>query len=207
MQKCILEGNNRLIVLIGTDETDKYRQKYQNETLLFIYDFDWNSCLSPWPAQKVFRKGEDFAGGADAFISELIPAVSEVRDRFHIETAVIAGYSLAGLFSLYLCTKTDLFDGAVSASGSLWYPDFTEYLRQHPVRCGTVYLSLGDREKLSKSPVMSTVEDKTKAAFEIISGYCTAVFEMNPGGHFADEAERTEKGIDWVLKQQAYLVQ
>ncbi len=207
MQKQLLNGNNTLIVLVGTDEAGRYREKFKEETLLFIYDFDWNRCLSPWPSGKVFRKGEDFAGEADAFISELVPLISDIQNSMAAEETIIAGYSLAGLFSLYFCTKTDLFDGVVSASGSLWYPGFTDYLKQNPVRCGTAYLSLGDREKLSRSPVMSTVENETEQVFGLLNKYCTAVFEMNPGGHFENEEERTEKGIVWVLKQRHNLVQ
>ena len=35
---------------------------------LICVSADWNRDLSPWFASKVFRSGEDFSGGADAFL-------------------------------------------------------------------------------------------------------------------------------------------
>ena len=64
---------------------------------------DWDRDLSPWPAEGVFR-GQTFAGGAEAYrirlMGELIPAAEEklpVRPKKRF----LAGYSLAGLFSLW----------------------------------------------------------------------------------------------------------
>ena len=36
---------------------------------------DWNADLSPWPAPRAFRQGEDFAGQADVFLCTLIDSV------------------------------------------------------------------------------------------------------------------------------------
>ena len=32
---------------------------------------DWNRDLSPWAERRVFKGGEDFGGGADAFLQRL----------------------------------------------------------------------------------------------------------------------------------------
>ena len=168
-------------------------------TAVSVTGMDWNESLSPWPADKVFAKGEAFAGKADEFLRELTDVLeSEYSGQW--ESRGIIGYSLAGLFALYACTKTDLFDRCASVSGSLWYPGFTEYLRSHPVHCPRVYLSLGDREAAGKNPVMRTVEERTKEAYSLISSYADAVLEMNPGNHFNEPGKRIQKAIDWLYR-------
>ena len=134
-------GNDTLIVLISQKEISFRR----TESVLSIYDVDWNADLSPWKADAVFPGDSAFEGKADALIQELIrhPVIGNTQWKYRI----IAGYSLAGLFSLYACTKTDLFDGCVSCSGSLWYPGFLQYLKEHSLNTSVVYLSLGEKEK------------------------------------------------------------
>lgn len=155
--------------------------------------FDWNRDLSPWPASRVFAEGEDFAGGADAFLREITPYAAAMP-----HPAVIAGYSLAGLFALYACTRTDLFAGCACVSGSLWYPDFIPYLQKHPVRCRAVYFSLGEKEKMTRHPLMKTVEDRMAEAQRIVSAGAASVFVRQPGGHFREPDRRVREGIRWL---------
>lgn len=37
-------------------------------SLAAIENIDWNREMTPWPAQAVMRRGEDFAGEADAYL-------------------------------------------------------------------------------------------------------------------------------------------
>ena len=50
-------------------------------SLVCIDGVDWDRDLSPWPAEKVFRGGADFSGGAEAFLQVLLqnilPAAEE----------------------------------------------------------------------------------------------------------------------------------
>ena len=46
-------------------------------TLVCIEGVDWDRDLSPWAAKKVFRGGEDFSGGADAFCTSSSGSASE----------------------------------------------------------------------------------------------------------------------------------
>lgn len=77
----------------------------------------------------------------------------------------IAGYSLAGLFALYAMYRCDAFDRAAIISGSLWYPHFREFAAKHemPRRPDRIYLSLGDKEKKTRHPLLKTVQDNTEA--------------------------------------------
>lgn len=166
-----------------------------------LQDIDWERDFSPWPSEKVFRSGRSFQGGADAFINilntEIIPAAESGRETAH---RLFAGYSLAGLFGLYLGTKTAQFSGIASVSGSLWYPGFIDYLRNNPMHAENIYLSLGDQEHLSHSSVLQKVYDCTKQTEEILKSKQQTVFEVNPGGHFTDPLGREMKAIDWMLQ-------
>ena len=162
---------------------------------------DWGRDLSPWPAPAVFGK-EDFGGGADAFLGKVQEAVSTFEKNVTPSFRVIAGYSLAGLFALYAPYRTDLFDKVVSASGSVWYDGWMDYVHRTPfVRSPRgVYLSVGDREKYSRNPRLQRVEEANRALADYYAeqGIDTR-FQLNEGNHFADSAERLGKGISWAL--------
>lgn len=176
-------------------------------SLLVITDLDWNSALSPWKADAVFKGEHGFEGCADEYIrlltQEIIPETIKIND-LSPASIYIAGYSMAGLFALYCLYRTDLFAGAASCSGSLWFPGFTDYaisepfLREDP----RVYLSLGDREAKTKNKIMGAVENNTQTIYKKYkeSGI-DCRFEMNPGGHFNEPAFRTAKGIAYLLRQ------
>ena len=166
---------------------------------------DWENALSPWKTEKVFRGGRDFGDGADETIRELerviVPELKRALGCPEMP-CIVAGYSLAGLFSIYALYRTAAFSGAVSASGSLWFPGFLDYAASHeiPRTPNRVYLSLGDREKNTRSAVMCQVEENTAALhrrFRTQGIKC--IFELNPGNHFREVEQRLAKGIAWVV--------
>ena len=169
-------------------------------SLAAISGRDWNKDMSPWSAKAVFKGEKDFEGGADAYIEEL---ERDILSKIPGEPSekYIAGYSMAGLFSLYAMYKTDIFDGAASCSGSLWYPNFREYCEARDLDLGTrIYMSLGDKESHTRNPVMAMVEENTKAIYEMyLSKGIDTVFEMNQGNHFTEPDKRTAKGIAWLI--------
>ena len=162
--------------------------------LIAVKAADWNRDLSPWKAPAVFGS-EGFGGGADSTLNEILDLCTE-SDRAWF----IGGYSLAGLFALWAACRTGRFSGVASASPSVWFPGFTEYLRTNPVRSGTVYLSLGDREGKTKNPVMATVGRCIRETENILRNQgVRSVLEWNPGNHFRDADLRTARAFAWVL--------
>ena len=166
---------------------------------------DWNRDLSPWKAERVFRKGDDFAGGAEEFLHKLLKIVPEAEKTlgFVPEFRGIAGYSLAGLFAVWTLYRTDVFSRAASMSGSLWFDGFAEFMEEHrPVNAPEkVYLSVGEREKQTKNVRMAQVEACTVRTAEILRGYGTDVrFELNPGGHFDEVPGRIGRGLRWIVE-------
>lgn len=186
------------VLLLGAEKPETFLDLVPDASLLNVTGFSWDEDLSPWYAPKVFRKGNDFAGHGEAFLQELQNTVFPLLKDAH--RTVIAGYSLAGLFALWAAGCTDAFDGAVSASGSLWFPGFTDWLREHPLNASAVYLSLGDKEPLAKNPLMASVGQCTEQVYETVKGYAQACFEWNEGNHFMQADERLAKGIRWTVE-------
>ena len=180
--------------------------KEPKPALAAISGVDWNRELSPWPAPKVFRGGEDFGGEGPAFldmlVGQIVPPV-EARLGFAPVSRAIAGYSLAGLFALWSALQTDVFDRAASVSGSLWFDGFMDYMNSSapPNGLRRIYLSLGDREKNARNQRMAAVEDRTHQAAEFLREWNIPVMlEMNPGGHFQNIPDRIARGIDQLME-------
>ena len=117
--------------------------------LAVISDINWDDEMSPWECPPLSKNDSPCTGGADKYLKKLtdsiIPAIKNDVGT-EPEYIGIAGYSLAGLFAIYSLYKTDIFSRAVSASGSMWFPDFVEYTQKNDFskKPDKVYFSLGD---------------------------------------------------------------
>lgn len=166
----------------------------------------WNDDLSPWPAPAVFGS-EGFGGGAaetlDYLLREVIPegGANDAENAPAGQRIFLGGYSLAGLFALWAGYRTDRFKRIAAASPSVWFPGFTDCMRENTMRAEAVYLSLGDREERTRNPVMSQVGNAIRAGEEILKAQgVECVLEWNKGNHFKDAALRTAKAFAWVMK-------
>lgn len=92
---------------------------------------DWNRELSPWKAPAVFDK-EDFGDSAASTLNEIMKYCNDDTKTYYI-----GGYSLAGLFALWASYQTDLFRGVAAASPSIWFPGFTDYMKDHSIKVVT----------------------------------------------------------------------
>lgn len=172
-------------------------------TVVRIPNSNWDDDLTPWPARKVFKRAQgDFGGNADAFLRKLVDgAIPAIEQEHGIQPAAraLAGYSLAGLFAIYAITKTDRFAAVASISGSLWYDDLISYLEcasippTHPY----VYLSLGDKERITKNKRMCVVQERTLAVADALRAKGASVeFEQTAGTHFQNVAGKTNRALD-----------
>lgn len=165
--------------------------------------------LSPWPAPAVWKGQAPYKGQATAHLKwmteECMPEV-EVRLRamgILQQIPMIAGYSLAGLFALWAGWTSGNFARVASVSGSLWYPGFTDFIRDNaPVgHIGKVCISLGDRESHTRHPLMSQVDTCTAAVVDAVKARgIDTVFEWNPGNHFDHPERRMARAIAEMLR-------
>lgn len=158
--------------------------------LVMIYPYDWDYCMTPW---KYHDKNMGKTGGGEEFLSWFI---SEIYDEKY-QRQYIGGYSLGGLFALFAACEKELFDGVMSVSGSLWYPGALEYFNEKSIgkRIGKIYMSLGDKESLTKNAEREKVGFNTEKLAEVFGKTKEVFFEYNRGGHFTDINGRIAKSI------------
>ena len=167
-------------------------------TLLAFPVSSWNDDFSPWPAPPVFGK-DGFAGHASETLLWLtehcLPELPDVPK-------LIGGYSLAGLFSLWALYTCRAFQGACSCSGSLWYPGWSDFARNHPApQDAIVYLSLGDREEKTRNRAMAAVGSATRSQYTLLQSdpaIRESALVWHPGGHFEQPERRMAEGIAWL---------
>lgn len=162
---------------------------------------NWNSGTRTSDANAGGTGKADNAGKADC-----TNAAYGTTARF---LPVIAGYSLAGLFALWAAWNSGYFRRVASVSGSLWYPGFTDYIRNDAPKSGCgektglekAYFSLGDRESRTRHPLMSRVDACTAEVVEKVRSYgIETAFEWNPGNHFDHPELRMARALAWLLR-------
>lgn len=172
--------------------------------LVSVTGLRWDEELSPWRHEPIVSKEDNFTGEAEQYAccltEKIIPYAEEKLKNPCFR--VIAGYSMGGLFALYAPYVTEAFSRAVSASGSVWYPEFVEYVKGHDFlhTPDMIYLSLGDKESRTKNQYLSQTENCTRELYSIYQSQgINSIFELNQGNHFRDVSYRLAKGITWAL--------
>ena len=175
-------------------------------TLITISGLNWEAELSPWAAGNLFKYSEMFTGGADAYLQfftqQVLPQAEAGLNG--ILWRGLAGYSLAGLFTVYALYKTDLFSRAASMSGSLWYPGFKDFALQNTL-CKTpqhLYLSLGDKEARARNQYLKQCSNVRKNWQRITAVLAlTLVMNLTPAAITVILSAAAAAGIKWLLTQ------
>ena len=115
---------------------------------------------------------------------------------------IIGGYSLAGLFALWAGYQPDQpFDAVVAASPSVWYQDWLDYAAAHQPQSGAFYLSLGDREERSRTPILTTIATAIRHQQQLLEqAHVVNTLEWNSGNHFQDNGQWTDIGFVWTME-------
>lgn len=162
---------------------------------------DWNAEYTPWPAPKLFNKADPFTGQGRKTLHWMQETLFPyIRSHYNIFTQGIIGYSLGGLFALWVVSQTDMMY-AMSCSGSLWYDHWITYLKENPMQNKTIYLSLGDKEDKTRNQRLKMVEKQTAATAQFLEKKNAITYEMNPGTHFQNVNQRIEKAIQWWIRK------
>ena len=208
-----IEGKDKKspLVIINSFDSGNELSKLSNECkkdfhLLIISNLSWNDDLTPWKAEGIFSNDSGYKGLANTYLNYLVNVlIPNTKSKYELlpESFIIGGYSLAGLFALYSSTKVNLFSGAFSCSGSLWYPGFIEYLKNNKIseNIRFIYLSLGDKEKNTRNQYLKETENCHKQCLKILEEQnINYQFEYNKGNHFTESNQRTIKGLINVLE-------
>ena len=165
----------------------------------------WFDELAPWPAPPVFGK-TPFGNGAAKTLECLLHIVDEELGKLNAQDGanvrvILGGYSLAGLFALWTGYQAgQAFDAVVAASPSVWYKDWLDYAAAHVPQAKAFYLSLGDREERSRTPILTTIGTAIRRQQQLLDeAHVANVLEWNPGNHFQDNGVRTAKGFVWAM--------
>lgn len=173
--------------------------------LVTLSKVGWDRSMSPWPSEPVVTRNDHFSGEGSQHLEWLLLHVAPYVERelgVRKPVSYISGYSMAGLFALWALYQTDFFAGAVSASGSLWFPGFRDYVLAHEPagRPRGIYLALGERETKVRNPALQHTDDICRSLCARLSSQgIPHTFESNPGNHFKDMDLRVAKGIAWLL--------
>ena len=188
------------------DSEDLKIRELSNEKfiLLAFLVYYLNDDLSPWSAPAVFGN-ENFGGKAHKTLEYIEnDLLLYLKEKYGSDKKLyIGGYSLSALFALWASYNTDIFDGVVAASPSMWFPDFIKYTKENDIKVNKVYLSLGNREEKTKNKTMATVGDNIRVYHDMLSKDSTkeVILEWNEGSHFIDSDLRTAKGFAWIMSQ------
>ena len=138
-------------------------------TLISILTPSWNDSLTPWKCEGLFAEDAPFKGNARQHLMKLETIVSQTELQLGVTPRhrCIAGYSLAGLFAAWAPFNTALFDGLASASGSLWYPGFSEYVSTNTFAKKPLcaYFSLGQKKQKHPAAFFAAFRKEQKALF------------------------------------------
>ena len=185
---------------------ERLAEKY-GVSIVVINDVNWNDDLTPWPAEGVFKKAKPFGGRAAEFLDKLtrdiIPETEEHLGIVNPERTLL-GVSLSGLFAVWSAFKADAFTNIISISGSLWYDGFVGWMKENAPSPSIkkVCMLLGEKEKNAKEKRMSTVEECTQTASNILKEKSCAdvVFELVEGTHFSPIMPRLERAFEVVYE-------
>ena len=219
-----------IVYLLGDVADNSPIQVPEGVSLVNIGVDLWEENFSPWCAPRVFAKGPNFGDGAqktlDTLINQVIPWTESELTEPPAYRALV-GYSLAGLFSLWVGVSQPgvsrsgtpqqvargcqsdapaaTFQRIGAVSGSFWFPGLLDYVDQQlsggVVDLTHAYLSLGDREARTPNPqIMHVRENAELLASKLQNAGITSTFELNRGNHFQNVEGRMQKALDWLVK-------
>lgn len=172
-------------------------------TLAVIRNICDEDDMSPYQTEEL----KQFDGGTGKYgkilTEDIIPQI-EKKLGAKPEEYLLAGYSLAGLFSVYTMYHTAMFSKIIACSGSFWYPGFVKYVTENTLvhKPEKMYFSVGKAEKKAKNKWYRNVEACTSEIEHFFHSLgIQTVFERNEGGHFQDVNGRLARGITWALQK------
>lgn len=164
----------------------------------------WSSILAPWSTPAGWPQYVACTEGAPqylpVFLEKIVPQAEACLTK--PGERILAGYSLGGLFALWVLFQTPMFTRIACASGSLWFPGFENWFFAHRIKklpaciffsCGEVEYDTDNEYLKAEKPALDAIH-----AWFQKQGVPTTL-ELDPGTHYQDVVKRTGLAIQWVL--------
>lgn len=172
---------------------------------IVISGLSWDDDLTPWECPPIYSDDGIYKGAGDIHLNRIVNKIMPEAENILGEKpkfSALSGYSLAGLFTCYAAFKTNKFSRFMSASGSLWFPKFIDFVQKNKLcaKPDAFYLSLGDQESDTKIKTVAKVGENTQKFYEFLQDQkVKSIYKINEGDHFKNIALRCASGIKWIL--------
>ena len=162
---------------------------------------------TPGQAEATRAGAENFGGQADEYHNELFNNVlPELQSRYSIDTnkIIYGGYSLGGLAAVYSLYRTNIPSAVFSICGSFWYPDFTDFCREHELiqSQSLIYLQNGQIEGANHSNRLSKAPMFARELHNLISEAVPSTYStFDAYGHHEALEQRYHHFCDWLREE------
>ena len=196
------------IVLLNDGELDYLSDLSQSVILVGLIPESRLNDFTPWKASALKEGASDFGGKVEAYHEKLFQGIlTTLKKAYLIDENRIAygGYSLGGLAAIYSLYSSYLPVTCIfSVCGSFWYPDFTEFCREHDLiqSQSLIYLQNGQIEGANHSNRLSKAPMFARELHNLISeAVPTTYSKFDAYGHHEALNERYHQFCDWLREQ------
>ena len=196
------------IVLLNDGELDYLSDLSQSLILVGLIPESRLNDFTPWKASALKEGASDFGGKVEAYHEKLFQGIlTTLKKAYLIDENRIAygGYSLGGLAAIYSLYSSYLPVTCIfSVCGSFWYPDFTEFCREHDLiqSQSLIYLQNGQIEGANHSNRLSKAPMFARELHNLISEAVPTTYStFDAYGHHEALNERYHQFCDWLREQ------
>ena len=196
------------IVLLNDGELDYLSDLSQSVILVGLIPESRLNDFTPWQARALKERAPDFGGKVEAYHEKLFQGIlTSLKKDYLIDENKIAygGYSLGGLAAVYSLYSNHLPLSCIfSICGSFWYPDFTEFCREHELiqSQSLIYLQNGQIEGANHSNRLSKAPMFARELHNLISEAVPSTYStFDAYGHHDALKERYHHFSDWLREQ------
>ena len=196
------------IVLLNDGELDYLSDLSQSVILVGLIPESRLNDFTPWKASALKEGASDFGGKVEAYHEKLFQGIlTSLKKDYLIDESRIAygGYSLGGLAAIYSLYSSYLPVTCIfSVCGSFWYPDFTEFCREHDLiqSQSLIYLQNGQIEGANHSNRLSKAPMFARELHNLISEAVPTTYStFDAYGHHEALNERYHQFCDWLREQ------
>ena len=196
------------VVLLNDGELDYLSDLSQSVILVGLIPESRLNDFTPWKASALKEGASDFGGKVEAYHEKLFQGIlASLKKDYLIDENKIAygGYSLGGLAAIYSLYSSYLPVTCIfSVCGSFWYPDFTEFCREHDLiqSQSLIYLQNGQIEGANHSNRLSKAPMFARELHNLISEAVPTTYStFDAYGHHEALNERYHQFCDWLREQ------